>query len=137
MKFKYTAKWIDGYGISYTPRVPIIFTNPKNKAEMPIMSLIDSGSSDTILDPQVGEILGIDITSGEKIVYGGSGGNFIGYLHPLILRVAGGRHSYDIECAFASLGGDVMALLGQRGFFEHHKVTFERYINEFEVILKK
>jgi hypothetical protein len=137
MKFKYTAKWIEDYGISYTPRIPIIFTNPKNKAEMPIMSLVDSGSSDTILDPQLGEILGIDITSGEKITYGGAGGNFIGYLHPLMLRVAGERRPYDVKCAFASLGGDVMALLGQRGFFEHHKVTFEKYINEFVVIAKK
>ena len=41
------------------------------------------------------------------------------------------------KCAFASPGGDVMALLGQRGFFEHYKVTFEKYKNEFEVIAKK
>ena len=137
MKFKYTAKWIDDYGISYTPRVPVIFSNPKTKTEIPIMSLVDSGASDTLLDPQVADVLGIDITTGERVVYGVVGGTVVGYLHTLTIRIANDRHTYDVPCSFASPGGDVMALLGQRGFFDHYKVTFEKYKNQFEIIAKR
>jgi predicted aspartyl protease len=136
MKFKYTAKWIDDYGISYTPRLPVIFSNPKTGAEIPLMSLVDSGASDTLLDPQVADLLGIQVTDGKKVVYGGVGGTVVGYVHTLTIRVADDRHSFTVPCAFASTGGDVMALLGQTGFFEYYKVTFEKYKNEFSVTAK-
>jgi hypothetical protein len=137
MKFKYTAKWIDDYGISYTPRLPVIFSNPQTGAEIPLMSLVDSGAADTLLDPQIADVLGIKVSEGEKVIYGGVGGTIVGYIHTLTIRVAGDRNSFTVPCAFASPGGDVMALLGQTGFFEHYKVTFEKYKNEFSVTAKK
>jgi predicted aspartyl protease len=137
MKFTYTAKWVDDYGISYTPRVPVVFSNPKTKSELPIMSLVDSGASDILLDPQIGELLGIDVPSGEKMVYAAVGSEVVGYIHTLTIRVAGDRHTHEVPCAFTEIGGDVRAVLGQRGFFEHYKIVFERYKNQFEIVAKR
>ena len=87
------------------------------------MALVDSGASDILLDPQIGELLGIDIPTGEKIVYAAVGSEVVGYLHTLKMRVAGTRYTHEVPCAFTEIGGDVRAVLGQRGFFEHYKPT--------------
>lgn len=137
MKFKYTAKWVDDYGISYTPRIPVVFIDQKTKSELPIMSLVDSGASDILLDPQIGEMLGIDIPAGKKVVYAAVGSEVVGYVHTLKIRVGGDRRTYEVPCAFTTIGGDVRAILGQRGFFENYKVVFEKYKNQFEVIAKR
>ena len=136
MKFAYTSKWVDDYGVSATPRIPVVLTNPKTMAEIPVMALVDSGASDILLDPQIGEMLGIDIAAGEKIVYAAVGSRVVGYLHTLKLRIVGDRESHEVPCSFTTISSDVRVVLGQRGFFEHYKVVFEKYKNQFEVIAR-
>jgi hypothetical protein len=53
-----------------------------------------------------------------------------------MLRLAGEKNEHEITCAFTPLPG-VSALLGERGFFDNYKVTFEKYKNVFSVTKKK
>ncbi len=80
--------------------------------------------------------MGVKIQSGEAVSYGGIGkSSVVGYRHVIRLRLAGDTHEYEILCAFAPVElAD--ALLGQEGFFDHYKVIFEKYKNQFEVIAK-
>jgi hypothetical protein len=138
MKIKYTPSFFDDYAeVEYSPRLPVVFTNPKTNREVTLFGLVDSGAAETILHARLARLFGInDITAGEKVVYGGVGGLVEGYRHALNVRVAGDRNAYDITCAFAPIA-DVDCLLGQRGFFENYKVVFEKYHNQFEIIAQR
>jgi hypothetical protein len=133
MKLKYSAQWLPDYGVTFSPRVSAVFTNPKTGMSLPVFCLVDSGSAQILMNPQIGEALGIDITSGEVASYGGINGSVIGYKHSLKFRLAGDTQECEVECAFAPIGS-VEGLLGQTGFFDNYKVVFEKYENQFEVI---
>ena len=135
MQYKYTAQYTD-YGVEYMPRVTGFVKNPKTGNELPVFALVDSGAAETLLQRQIGEELGIDIESGEKVEFQGVGGVTAGYRHTVMLRLSGERKEHEITCAFTPLPG-VSALLGVRGFFENYKVTFEKYKNVFSVTEKK
>jgi hypothetical protein len=135
MQYKYTAQYTD-YGLEHMPRITAIVKNPKTGIELPLFWLVDSGATETLLPRRIGERLGIEIESGERVEFEGVGGAAIGYRHKVVLRLAGERNEHEIECAFTpSLGME--ALLGERGFFENYKVTFEKYKNVFSVTEKK
>lgn len=135
MQYKYTAQYT-GFGFEYMPRITAVVTNPKNGLELPLFGMVDSGAAETLVQRHVGERLGIDIESGERVEFQGVGGVEIGYRHIVILRLAGERNRHEIECAFTHLP-DMDALLGERGFFENYKITFEKYKNVFSVTGKK
>jgi hypothetical protein len=138
MKFKYSFQWSEDGGINYSARIPITIIHPNCNNEMPIWGLIDSGASETLINPEVGKILGIDIAKGEKVVFAGIGGNIIGYRHTVKIRVIGSKYLHTIQCAFAPVdrvGVDV--LLGQSGFFDFYKIVFEKYKKQFEVNANK
>ena len=44
MKFEYEPIPITGGGVSYQPRIDIVFTNPRNGRQVAIKSLVDSGA---------------------------------------------------------------------------------------------
>ena len=87
------------------PRLTAFIKNPKNGSELPIFGLVDSGASETLLRRQIGEELGIDIESGERVEFEGVGGVAVGYRHKVMLRLGGQKNEHEIECAFTpSLG---------------------------------
>ena len=135
MHYKYTAKYTD-YGLEYMPRIVALVKNPKTGTELPVFGLIDSGATETLLQREIGEELGIDIESGKRVEFQGIGGITFGYRHTVVLRLLGEKNEHEIECAFTPLPG-IPALLGERGFFENYKITFEKYKNVFSVIGKK
>ena len=135
MRYEYTAKYTD-YGLEYMPRIVAFVKNPKTSIELPVFGLIDSGASETLLRSQIGEELGIDIESGERVEFQGVGGITFGYRHKVLLRLVDEKKEHEIKCAFTPLPG-IPALLGERGFFENYKVTFEKYKNVFSVTGKK
>lgn len=135
MQYKYTAQYTD-YGLEYMPRITAFVKNPQNGNELPLFWLVDSGATETLLPRRIGERLGIDIESGERVEFEGVGGAAIGYRHKVMLRLAGERNEYEIACAFSELP-NMGGLLGERGFFENYKITFEKYKNVFSVTKKK
>jgi gag-polyprotein putative aspartyl protease len=138
MIVSYTPSFFDDYAeIEYSPRLPVVFTHPKTNHEVTLFGLVDSGAAETILHVRMAPLLGIDdIRSGQKALYGGIGGLVEGYRHTLRVHVAGERKEHEITCAFAPIA-DMDCLLGQRGFFEHYKIVFEKYKNQFEVVTKR
>lgn len=88
-------------------------------------ALIDSGADFNIFHAEIGEAIGIDVPSGERIYFGGiqalAGAE--GYFHDVTL-VTGG-HEVKTRVAFSSdIASWGYGVLGQRGFFDEFAVTF-------------
>ncbi len=134
MRFEYEPVPLSGGGVSYQPRVDIVFTNPQNGKRATIKALIDSGAGMTVLNAQFADILEINLEAGRPRRFYGITSSAVGYDHPLTIRVRQDRRNeFLITCAFLP-GLQTDALLGQSGFFENYKVIFERYRNRFQVI---
>lgn len=135
MKFTYDTHYTE-HGFEMAPRVPMVFQNPLNKREIPIFCLVDSGASDVIIATEIALALGIEIEKGEPRIYGGIGGNVKGYMHHVVIRVMNDTREFSIACGVLPIPA-FDGLLGQNGFFDHYKVTFEKYKNTFEIIAKR
>ena len=127
MKFKYKKY---GSGI-LRPVIPIeiIYKDCAVVYEV----LVDSGADFCIFDAQIGEILGIDIESGEKQeVWGITGVGERYYVHPVTIKIGGWL--YKIKAGFlpniARLGYGVV---GQQGFFDIFVVKFDLLKEEIEL----
>ena len=99
-----------------------------------VVCLVDSGAEDCIFHSSIASLLGIDLKSGTLKSFTGiaKGHPIDGYLHTVELQVYGMTERVSIDAYFTEAEG-VSALLGQSGFFENFKVTFERYKGQFEV----
>lgn len=131
MKFKYKKY---GPGI-LRPVVPIQIEYQNCSVNYEV--LIDSGADFCIFDAQIGEILGIVITAGEKReVWGITGGSELYYIHPVTIKVGG--WAYKIKAGFlpniARLGYGVV---GQKGFFDIFIVKFDLLKEEIELKERK
>ena len=131
MKFKYKNY---GSGV-IRPVIPIEIIY--NNLSVPYEVLIDSGADICIFDAQIGEILGLDILSGEKEeVWGITGFGESYYLHQVTIKVGG--WSYKIKAGFlpniAKLG---YGIVGQKGFFDKFIVNFDLIKEEIELKLRK
>ena len=96
-------------------------------------ALVDSGADFCIFDAQIGELLNIDIKSGEKqMVSGITGAQESYYIHPITMIVGG--WSNNVKVGFlpniARLGYGVV---GQKGFFDIFVVKFDLLKGEIEV----
>lgn len=127
MKFKY-KKYATGV---LRPVIPVEITH-KNRS-VPYEVLVDSGADFCIFDAQIGEILGIDVSSGEKKeVWGITGAGEYYYVHSVTVKVGG--WSYKVRVGFlpgiARLGYGVV---GQKGFFDIFVVKFDLLKEEVEL----
>jgi hypothetical protein len=101
----------------------------------PALALVDSGSTDCIFPASLGEVLGIDVPSGRPFQF--QSFNFDtteGFVHKVNLQVTGFPHWIEIDVVFVR--SEVMAILGQVGFFDHYQIVFERFKRQFEINTK-
>lgn len=112
--------------------VPLIVAN-LGEYKIPIMCLIDTGSPVTIIHSPLAVSAGVIPSSGRKSVLRGVGGDTIsGFYHDIELVVCGYRYSCQ---AFVTADMQTpYCLLGQVGFFQHFRVTFDLPKLSFEVI---
>lgn len=98
---------------------------------------LDTGADQTLINAGIAKYLGIDWRGGkESAVVGIDGVLKKIYLHDIGLEVPLVTSTpIKIQIGFIASPA-VGILLGQLGFFEHFRVTFERYYNAFEVELK-
>ncbi len=127
MKFSYKKY---GPGV-LRPVIPIEIVY-KNRS-VPYEVLVDSGADSCIFDAQICEILGVDVTSGEKSFVGGITGVAKSYyIHEVSIKVGGWLHK--IRAGFlpgiARLGYGVV---GQKGFFDLFVVKFDLLKEEIEL----
>lgn len=107
-----------------------------NGIEVTYEVLVDSGADQNIFHSGLTEILGIDIRSGKKdIIYGVTGVGENQYIHNVDLKV-GGHLFKDITVGFLEkMGGYSYGIVGQNGFFNLFKVTFDKEKEEVELKL--
>ena len=101
--------------------------------------LVDSGADICIFDYEIGELLGINVKSGEeKKVYGITGAQpEIYYIHSVAIKVGG--WSFPIKAGFLSgLSSRYnYGVVGQKGFFDTFVVKFDLIKEEIELIERK
>jgi len=112
-------------------------------------ALLDSGADNCIFHAEVGEELGIDVRSGEGKVFSGMGfGKTTGYSHLVDISVGGlwvprclVSFSYGLSRDSVTYPGQKegfhYGILGQEGFFDKFKVTFDREAEDIELRPKK
>lgn len=127
MKFKYKKY---GPGV-LRPVIPIEIYYQDRSISYEV--LVDSGADFCIFDSQIGEILGINLESGEKrVVAGITGVKESYYVHLVTIMVGGWPH--DVKVGFlpniARLGYGVV---GQKGFFDIFTVKFDLLKEEIEL----
>lgn len=113
------------------PIIPIKLKN--GTLEIMYEVLVDSGADMCIVDAEIGELIGIDIAVGKKGQFSGvTGKSETYYCHMVEIEV--GEWPYKAEIAFAeNLSKSGYGVVGQRGFFEFFKVTFDYSISEIDI----
>jgi hypothetical protein len=95
--------------------------------------LVDSGVDLCLFDAEIGEALGIPVTSGEeKTLLGATSAKpqpF--YLHPVTINVGG--WDYAIEAGFVPNFAPTYGIVGQVGFFSLFVVKFDYQKEEVEI----
>ncbi|MFM2340256.1 MAG: hypothetical protein RLZZ360_892 [Candidatus Parcubacteria bacterium] len=133
MKFPYKK-----YGAGVVrPVIPVTLCRGEKKVRYEV--LVDSGADLCVFHAEIGELLGIEITKGKAHeVFGVGGKASVYYLHKIQIEVGG--WPYAIEAGFMpNVSGRAMhhGLVGQKGFFEHFKVIFDKSSESIELKLIK
>ncbi len=106
---------------------PVVSTTLIHKdVQVPVLALLDSGADDCIFPHQIGVQLGLKVEEGLLQTFAGAGskGNRA-YFHSLKL-IVGGQISLSCRVGFTKAMDEAgLGLLGQTGFFDHFRVTFD------------
>lgn len=106
--------------------VPVVHAkvNGGSGRVIPVVFLLDSGATTSLLPLTDAEALGIDVASGERISLRGiSGDSLVGFRHTVALDLEG-FSLRAVPIAF-SMRSDVPRVLGREGVFEHFGILFD------------
>ena len=122
------------YGVGVVrPVIPVTLCRGSKKVKYEV--LIDSGADFCLFHAEIGELLGIDVTKGKaKEVFGVGCKASLYYIHKITIEVGG--WPFTIEAGFmpdVSGRAIVHGLVGQKGFFEHFKITFDKNREKIEL----
>ena len=94
--------------------------------------LVDSGADFCYFHGKIGELLGLDIESGEIMEGRGiTGQEFKVYLHKIKFKIGG--WDYEAKIGFSYELGVPFGILGREGFFNLFKVCFDHPKKEIEL----
>lgn len=130
MKFGYKK-----FNHFYRPVIPIKVKH--NSFSVGYEVLIDSGADLCIFDAEIGEILGIDIKSGQSGEVSGVAGQISTiFVHTITIEVGG--HSKIIDVGFLPrvAGSHNYGVVGQYGFFDQFLVAFDYTKKEIELTVR-
>jgi len=118
------------------PVIPVKLS--RNGKSVQVYALLDSGADSSLFHVSLANELGIDLRSGShQNFFGISGGAGIdASIHKIRIQVIGDPDPFEIEVGFTDSPG-VGAILGQRGFFDHYQVRFERAKEKIELLPPK
>ena len=113
------------------PVVPIALINGSQRVRY--LALIDSGADYCIFHAEVGEQIGLQIESGKRLSFFGSGGQEqFAFFHEIKLEIGG----HEVTC-FAGFSHELQTLpygiLGQVGFFDKFKIAFDYQKDKMEL----
>ncbi len=128
------------YGITYPPDadgrfrkrplVEIEIVGPKGKLKE--LALIDSGADRSLFHREIADYLGIDLTDAERRRTIGITGEAEALYTEVDITLPGTSKNIRIPVGFIDIPY-VSALLGQEGFFDAHRITFERHHSVFTI----
>jgi len=106
------------------PIIPIKISSGSNGLRY--SALIDSGADFCILDGEVGDVLGIDVRSGKKEIFGGiqERGGAEAFLHDVVLNVGGWDYKTTVGFSY-DIAKHGFGILGQKGFFDMFSIKFD------------
>lgn len=101
-------------------------------------ALVDSGADFSIFHTEVGEALGLDITAGEKLTFGGVQKTeaAAAYLHKITLVIGGWKYATTVGFS-EEISDDSYGILGQKGFFDIFVVKFDLIKESIELKERK
>lgn len=113
------------------PVVPITLIHDQRRVRY--LALIDSGADYCIFHAEIGEQIGLQIESGKRLsFFGSSGQEQSAFFHEIKIEVGG----HEIPC-FAGFSRELQSLpygiLGQEGFFDNFKITFDYLKDKIEL----
>ena len=96
-------------------------------------ALLDSGADCSIINIQIAQALEIDLSSAKQNRFTGISGDINGYrLEKVKIKVDGISKIIEIPVSFVD-SPSVGLLLGQEGFFDNHRIKFEKDHDTFEI----
>lgn len=97
-----------------------------------ILTLVDSGASNSIIRVDIAEALGVDLTEGEKIRGASVSGSYESVELPKRIDVGIWGHKFDFK--FFALKNMVWdCILGEDSIFEVARIDFQKFKGYFEV----
>ena len=133
MKYKYTSffppdrtlKWIKRPIIS----IEVFGPNGSNK----FSALIDSGSDCSLVNAEIAEMLGLDLSKGKPTEFTGISGKTTGRrLENIQIKIEEFDKPIKIPVCFVK-SKTVGLLLGEEGFFDKYRIKFEKDHDTFEI----
>ncbi len=107
--------------------LPIISLQIKSKVKVDWITFdafVDSGASYSIFKAEIGDILGLEMEKGNKILITvGDGSLIVVYLHRLIIQI--GDEKFEAEIGFSKQLGIGFNIIGRKDIFERFKVCFD------------
>jgi hypothetical protein len=124
----------------FQPRIRFAIRNPVLSKSIILEGIIDSGAEYCFFNHEVAEALGLTIEDGEILRVCGVGGIKPAYFHNVELRFNFGSKAhavnYELNVGFFPKEEGAYhepCLLGEYGFFNHFKITFNLPNYNFEV----
>lgn len=127
MKFRYKK-----FGNFLRPVIPVTVYHDNQKVTYEV--LVDSGADFSVFDAEIGDLVGLDISSGKRGVVSGIAGQSSSYfMHKIQISVGGWE--FETNVAFMSQVGQTLnyGVVGQIGLFENFVVTFDLSRREIEL----
>lgn len=134
-----SKKIFPGKKYIFQPRIRFRIQSPESKKKLLIEGIIDSGAEYCFLNHEIADCLDISIKNGESMQVCGVGGYRIAYFHPVKFEFLFGLSKdsvkYDTSVGFFSKenGYQAPCLLGEYGFFNYFKVSFNLPQHSFEI----
>ena len=113
------------------PRISLELFGPARTVNV-AQALIDSGADVSLFNMESAALAGLDLTTAQRVDITGIGSRIPGLLTSVEICV---QHLEPITIpAWFVDSANVHVLLGQAGFFDAHRIKFERDHHTFEVI---
>ncbi len=140
MPIKVWYKVLPGKGNVIWPILDVRYSFGKISIPQPLLSLVDSGASDSILHPLVAEALGFNLKKLGVLKSGGLSvsGKYNWWILPELIDV--NIYGYKFRRKFIVIDNPNMiwpCILGEDSIFEYARIDFQKFKGYFELRFRK
>ena len=108
---------------SSLPLIPVTLSTSDGITLPPLLALVDSGASISLFHAEIADLLGLDLTAGDKHTLSGIGGSMDAYVHWVQCTIS--LYSCRCRIAFSAELKTEFQILGRLDFFEKCTVLFD------------